>query len=352
MAQKLALTVYPAVGYPLANGDGWRITFSGIAWRTPIVLNRRQQLMVRMLGNVMKATPEQMNSEVFERRVHPFLAEAFHKQRLMIKIGDHSFPLHRKTRRNGRFEESILIPSEAINSCLDSPFSEKTFETLPFELTTQVSQASTAGTIFLYPRKGLSIISDIDDTIKDSQVADRRELLANTFLRDFRAVEGMPEVYRRWSELGAAFHYVSSSPWQLYEALRSINDDLGFPVGTMHLRNFRLRDQLLKRFILRRKGKAMEIRKLLEAMPERDFILVGDSGEKDPKIYRKVCVKYGHRIRGVFIRNVGEKPLDDENRSKLIKALPTGVVASFNHPGELDRHVEQLLETEAVSQDA
>jgi phosphatidate phosphatase APP1 len=33
---------------------------------------------------------------------------------------------------------------------------------------------------------GVSVISDIDDTVKTSNVVDRSDLLANTFLRPFQ----------------------------------------------------------------------------------------------------------------------------------------------------------------------
>jgi len=51
--------------------------------------------------------------------------------------------------------------------------------------------------VHLVDEVGTSVISDIDDTVKFSNVADKRELLRNTLLREFIPVAGMPEVYRR-----------------------------------------------------------------------------------------------------------------------------------------------------------
>ncbi|MEL7495993.1 MAG: App1 family protein [Planctomycetota bacterium] len=327
--------------------DDWRVSFSGIAWRTPVTLNRRQRLMVRMLGNVMKATPEQLRSEMFERRIHPFMAGAFKKLPIAIGIGGRSFPLRKPTRRNGRFEDTMIIPSSAIDAALSQQSASDDWQstrTISFDIHSREKEIPLArGTLFLIPRFGVSVISDIDDTIKDSQVGNRRELLANTFLREFRSIEGMAEVYQQWATQGAAFHYVSSSPWQLFDALKAINTELGFPHGTMHLRNFRLRDQILNRFIVRRRGKAVEIQKLAEAMPDREFILIGDSGEKDPRIYRKICRKYPDRVRGVFIRSVDHKPFQEEHTYKLAKSLPQGVVAAFRSADELLESANQLI---------
>lgn len=111
----------------------------------------------------------------------------------------------------------------------------------------------------------------------------------------------------------------------------------------MHLRNFRLRDQLLKRVILRRKGKASAIRLLMESMPERDFVLIGDSGEKDPKIYRKICRKFGGRIKAVFIRNVDHRPLENEQLQKLNEAIEDGPCATFSTADQLREHADGVF---------
>ena len=103
----------------------------------------------------------------------------------------------------------------------------------------------------------------------------------------------------------------------------------------MHLRNFRLRDQLLKRVIIRRKGKATAIRLLMKNMPGRDFVLVGDSGEKDPKIYLKICREFPGRIAGVFIREVEHRPLDIEVFRKLQQATRGGICGRFSTAQEL-----------------
>jgi phosphatidate phosphatase APP1 len=198
--------------------------------------------------------------------------------------------------------------------------------------------------IRLLPPTGLSVISDIDDTIKETTVTNRRELLQNTFLRDFKYVEGMADVYQNWHRAGAEFHYVSSSPWQLFESLSRLQADGGFPMGTMHLRNFRLRDQLFKKvLIIRRKGKASEIKRLLKNLPNRKFILVGDSGEKDPEIYRKILVRFPSQVEGVFIREVINRPLAKDQVRKLNKHAGNGVWAAFSTPEMLEKRAEDVI---------
>jgi phosphatidate phosphatase APP1 len=295
-------------------------------------------MMIRMLGGVMQATPDEISGEMFQSRITPFMAEADHRQSIIVTVNNKSFRLKKKTRRNGHFEDWLTIPKADVDQVATESNGRRSFPVL-FSMEDQAN-APVAGSVFLHRPEGISVISDIDDTIKDTAVGDRRELLANTFLREFRSIEGMADVYQDWAADGANFHYVSSSPWQLFSSLQQLHAAHGFPEGTMHLRNFRLRDQLLKRVILRRKGKATAIRMLMESMPGRDFVLIGDSGEKDPKIYRKICRQYGDRIKAVFIRDVDHRPLDDERFQKLSESLTSGRCARFSSAQQLREQAE------------
>lgn len=334
-----ALMPYPGFGYP--GYDQWRLHVSGVVWQTPVVLTRRQRVMIRMLGGVMQATPDEINSEVFQSRITPFLAEADHRQSVIVTVNGKSHRLRKKTRRNGHFHDWLTIQQRDIEqAAIDS--GGRQLVPVFFSIEDQDIEPVT-GSVYLHQSEGISVISDIDDTIKDTAVGDRRELLANTFLREFRSIEGMSDVYQDWASDGANFHYVSSSPWQLYSSLQQMNAGHGFPEGTMHLRNFRLRDQLLKRVILRRKGKVTAIRQLLQSMPGRDFVLVGDSGEKDPKIYRKICREFEGRIKAVFIRDVDHRPLDNDRFQKLNESLPDGQCARFSTADQLREYAECIF---------
>ena len=336
-----ALTVYPGFGYPTIDGS-WRFHLSGIAWQSPVVISMRQRMMIRVLGGVMQASPDDLSGETFQSRIKPFMAEAEHRQTIVVKIGNQSHRLKKRTRRNGRFQQTLTISDAQIQNLAKESDGNRSVE---FSVSIEGSDEEPVTAIaYLYQPGKVSVVSDIDDTIKDSAVGDRRELLANTFLRKFRSIDGMAEVYRQWSKQGAGFHYVSSSPWQLFQSLQGLQTDLGFPLGTVHLRNFRLRDQLLKRVIVRRQGKAVAIKKLLKLMPGREMVLVGDSGEKDPKIYRKICRKFPGRIRAVFIRDLKHRPFDNDGLKKLRSSLDGGVCHRFKTAPELAKLSEGLFE--------
>jgi hypothetical protein len=326
-----ALMAYPGFGYP--GLDAWRVHVSGLAWQTPVVLNRRQRMMIRMLGGVMKVAPEDLETDIFQGRILPFMAETDHKLSILITINGVTHRMKKKTRRNGQFHGWLNISPRDIEAAVIANGGHRAMEySVSIE---DESVEPVKGMIHLYRTHGISVVSDIDDTIKDSEVGDRRELLVNTFLREFRSVSGMAEVYNRWFETGASFHYVSSSPWQLFESLCELNSVHGFPIGTMHLRKFRLRDQFLKRVMLRRKGKGSAIKTLIKNMPGRHFVLVGDSVEKDTKIYAKICRKYPDRIKGVFIRQLSGYPVESEQFSNLKASIPSGICETYSSSEEL-----------------
>ena len=170
---------------------------------------------------------------------------------------------------------------------------------------------------------GLSVISDIDDTIKISNVIDKNALMANTFLKPFAATPGTASAYRRLAAAGAVFHYVSSSPWQLYTLLRAFMDASGFPAGSFHLKDFRVKDRsFFNMFKSSLETKPPVIERLLAAYPKRVFILIGDSGEHDPEIYGEIARRHPDRIRHIYIRTVTPETAQDARYRAAFAGLP------------------------------
>ena len=59
-----------------------------------------------------------------------------------------------------------------------------------------------------------------------------------------------------------------------------------------------------------REQKTGRIREILDLHPELPFVLLGDSGEKDPEIYADIVRAYPGRILAVYIREVRLDPGD------------------------------------------
>ena len=340
------ISSYPSYGFQTKDGD-WLVNLLGVAYQTP-PLNLRQRMLLKMLANVMKASDRDLQSETFRDRTWPFFVEPQSGYRMTIDIQGQRIRLQKKSRRNGHFDTWLRLDDGFVRSIAQVDGHDNLILDGRIASDCPASDCPASDSvdcqIMLLQSSGLSVVSDIDDTIKDSNVIDRRELLLNTFVRDFRCVEGMPELYRDWFAEGADFHYVSSSPWQLYTALEQMRLHFEFPIGTVHLRNFRLRDQFLKKLMFRRQGKALAIRKLLKNFPRRKFLLVGDSGEKDPEIYQKICRKFPDQIKGVFIRNVRGRELHGERLEKLKRCVGRNVCGVFLTPQQLRDQAQPIFE--------
>jgi hypothetical protein len=176
------------------------------------------------------------------------------------------------------------------------------------------------GQVQLLRDEGLSVISDIDDTIKISEVLDHQRLVDNTFLKPFVAVPGMSEAYHRLTGSVTAFHFVSSSPWQLYAPLQELADTENFPWATFSLKAIRFRDMTL--FDLFKPGtvtKPLQIDALLKQFPNRRFILIGDSGEQDPEVYAAMDTTNPDQIARIFIRNITNETLNNQRFKPLVE---------------------------------
>jgi phosphatidate phosphatase APP1 len=156
------------------------------------------------------------------------------------------------------------------------------------------------------PEAEFGIVSDVDDTILETGVQRvgrmvRQTLTGSALTRT--AFPGAPELYRDlWSGRNPVF-YVSSSPWNLYPFLVAFLRHRQFPRGPVLLRD-------LLGTAAGREQKTGRIQEILDLHPELRFVLIGDSGEKDPEIYAEIVRANPGRIIAVYIREVRLDPGD------------------------------------------
>ncbi|KXT03936.1 hypothetical protein AC578_9239 [Pseudocercospora eumusae] len=158
--------------------------------------------------------------------------------------------------------------------------------------------------------QGVSLISDIDDTIKHSAIsAGVREIFRNAFIRELGdlTIEGVREWYTTLHDMGVKIHYVSNSPWQMYPSLTSYFKLANLPKGSFHLKQYS-GGMLQGIFEPVAERKRSSLDKIMRDFPDRKFILVGDSGEADLEVYTETALAYPGRILGVFIRDVTTSP--------------------------------------------
>ena len=251
---------------------------------------------------------------LFRERLRLFLVDNERGKVVRLSVAGHTRD-STASGPDGHFQARLRLPATAV----------------PVAGTVEVSTLASGrearlfrGRVQLVPETGLSVISDIDDTVKISQVLDRRALMANTFARPFRAVEGMPALYRQWQARGAVFHYVSSSPWQLYPPLQEFFVEAGLPGGSFHLKSFRFKDRTaLDMFASSLETKPPVIRALLRRYPGRRFILVGDSGEHDPEIYAAMAREFPTQIEAIYIRAVPGSDVGAARMRAAFDGIPT-----------------------------
>ncbi len=298
--------------------------FSGVAVSSRTKKIRRK-LLINLLGRLMDATPQQLSTDLCRLRTAPFFLAPARLKQVPIFIDEKRIPQTFDTKRNGHFRCLIR------GTIGFSPGMDKSIK-----VSTGFDGESAESSLQALDISGTSVISDIDDTIKFSNVENRAELLANTFLREFEPIEGMSDVYQSLAAQNAAFHYVTASPWQLQQPLQEFLSRCNYPGGSMHFRTFRLSDHFLKRLgLIHRRGKAAAVRRLLSNCPQRKFILIGDSGEKDAEIYARCFRDYPHIINRVLIRLIAP---DHRYKESIIRArinLPSSVFATFSNSQQL-----------------
>ena len=328
-------------GWPL-RGDERVLLFTtaarrsddGSAWLVPIhgwVFEPETEDQVRnaTLAVVKKALgldPASSPSVLLEERLRWFLVDNQGGKRVVVRVAGTEQALG-PTDPDGHFRGSIRVSSEmatkfarggALDAVATSPVGPVT------------------GTVLMVEPTGLSVISDIDDTVKVSQVSDKQALLRNTFLYEFRAVDGMSDLYRRLNARGAAFHYISSSPWQLYPPLAAFARAAGFPEATFEFRRFRWKDSgILGLLGDPRQTKPPAIEALLGSYPKRRFCLIGDSGEKDPEVFGEIARRHPQQIACIFIRNVTAEVSEAPRFREAFRAVDSRLWRLFTDPREL-----------------
>jgi phosphatidate phosphatase APP1 len=92
---------------------------------------------------------------------------------------------------------------------------------------------------------------------------------------------------------------VSGSPTGFYPRIRQTLAYHRLPRGPVILKDFGS-DALLDQWSY----KLRQIEMIIRRLPQLRFILVGDSGEQDPEVYRAIAARHPGRIAGIVIRLV------------------------------------------------
>ena len=249
-------------------------------------------------------------------------------------------------RRQGKLSNS----HQASGGVLDSPAPRKESRAMtPVPPSLRSIPVATLALLFLSAAwagaaaTGWTVVSDIDDTIRQTGVVkilspacpqgahprDYAHLIGDPFRR-FEAVPGMAARFQQWhAHHRTEFLYLSQGPWFYRGRLERFLRAGGFPPGRIRLNPFF--PFTSPRF------KDAAIRELLRAQPDRAFVFIGDSGERDPEIYAHLAAGSPRAVRRIFIRDV--TPHDPSLRQRLAAArVPASIFTrAAQLPAALDR---------------
>jgi hypothetical protein len=308
------ITFYNSYAY--LDGNEWVIPARVWVHKQRRWLQSLTSWTIRIMG---EHNPEEM--QIFRRRVTDVLADSkWHRtvsfrfeddpEETVYRIKDPDGNVLR-TDRNGIVKGELRISVEEAGQF----FGDNIAEDADVKVHASTRRYSGTGTVRFMQPKGLSVISDIDDTIKITEIpAGASIVVRNTFFKEYMPAPRMAEMYEEWED--ASFHYVSGSPWQLYKPLSGFlfSERAGFPVGTFHMKSARKNVLTisswhdLREFITNEnitfEQKITQITQIFEHFPGRQFIMVGDSGERDPEVYRAILEQYPEQVKEIIIRDV------------------------------------------------
>lgn len=357
-AQK-TVTFYPTYGYP--DGENWHIPVRLWVYE-PAGMTRRGMAKIARRVLAGRAGLESLTSvqkEVFISRAEGFIADSESRETVYFSFNDD--PIQQrylivnadgrsKTDRNGRVEGELILSRTTIDNLLIAQAADSTVSSTSvvprLNFTATDNKYSGEGAVSLIPQTGLSVVSDIDDTIKITEIpAGEAAILRNTFFKEFSAAPCMAGIYQdlvsesEGAGVSVVFHYVSGAPWQLYQPIADFifSGAGGYPYGSIHMKDVRTNpfesesySDIWKLIVdgsyrATFNQKTSQISELLKQFPAREFILIGDSGEQDPEIYRALKNEFKNQIRQIIIRDVKNSVVAEPERLQGMSVIADNI---------------------------
>jgi phosphatidate phosphatase APP1 len=149
----------------------------------------------------------------------------------------------------------------------------------------------------------------------------------------------MADLYQKWyaKNPNCTFHYLSGMPDQLYTLTQEFIDTNNFPDGSFHMRHFGWAVASIFNFLHSEATFNHKISYLRFFLSNtiRDYVLIGDSGEKDPEVYGTITREYPERIRAIFIRAIKGEKFDDQRFLSAFEGVSPDKWQIFNDPNQV-----------------
>lgn len=312
------IILYPAMG----TVENQTIFIQGRVY-DPETDSAKRNLFIKGMAKILDLDDNEAENAIFRERALLFLYEG--KENVSFRVGQEGT---QRTQKQTSGEDGFFAPSFISNSNLG-----KDHLVSYYALTDDGRRFS--GSSLQLAKEGLSIISDIDDTIKITNVLQRKEMLRNTFIREFKVVPGIADLYRKILAEGYGLHFVSAGPIPLAPALLEFFQKERFPAHTITMRHIVKIQDINKITEGAEAFKVPAIREIFQRYPSRNFLLVGDSGEKDPEVYSAIQQEFPKQVIGVWIRNITDEAESNDRFTKLYPGEKAKLLRLFKEVSEL-----------------
>lgn len=152
-----------------------------------------------------------------------------------------------------------------------------------------------------FAQNRLTLISDLDDTIKQTNISNKLHAVCNGLL-SYKSFGGMAALYR---ELTETLFIVSGKPESLREKANAFVAQNGFVAEKIYMRTSLFADLKVSKI------------KALKGVIEKadgDVVLIGDDTQMDPEIMSELREQYPSKIVAVYIRAVNYRTLPKGGR--------------------------------------
>ena len=289
---------------------------------------------IRRAVGVETDTPE---AQRLDQRVRLFLVDNERGKKMSIRLGANLYEVG-TSGPDGHFQAELAHAGDEHRSNCRSTQTEHDGVLAFSAVTQEADERSFTGRVQFVPPQGLSIISDIDDTIKHTQVRDRTGGLGQYVPA---GVSAGARHAGTLSPVGSAGRRVSLRVGQSLAALPAVGRVLRrsscrwvpgsevFPAqGSVGAG---------PAAVAASDTKIRAIEPILKAFPQRRFVLIGDSGEQDPEIYTEIARTHRPQIVAIFIRNVTQEQADNARIARLRPGLDGVRFHLFDRPTSCGR---------------
>jgi phosphatidate phosphatase APP1 len=182
---------------------------------------------------------------------------------------------------------------------------EASIEMVPDDGMPAAGGTARAEVFAIQPQASLGIISDIDDTVLETELENPvGRALQLVYSRDKMRLpfDGIAALYQAFTAPGNPVFYVSNAPWSLYHHVVELLDHHAIPRGPLLLRDQGVVVERASR--LGGVHKRVALKRIVEDCPWMSFVLLGDSSRRDPLRYVEVAEEHPGRVAAIYIRAV------------------------------------------------